>query len=242
MAKQSLKEKLKKRREELKKRSGGKVFFPKEGTTRFRVLPTGDEDWAVEVTSFYLGSEIKGVFSPVTLDKACPIMEHYESLKGSDSDLKIKKALSPRKKFLIPVLIYEGEDGKKIDASNSGRLMQVPSRIYTQMIDIFLDSDFPEFNDPEEGFDFKLKREGTTLTNTTYTITPLRSKPIHADWKKVVDPEDMLEEVIDEYDELESKLAQFLAEVGEDDDGEDDEATEEKPRKRKKRRKEKGDA
>lgn len=238
MAKQSLKEKLKKRREDIKKKQSGNVFFPKEGTTRFRVLPTGDEDWGVEVTYFYLGNDIKGVYSPATFGKPCPIMEHYQELKaqGDEANTDLKKTMVPRKKYLIPVAIFEA-DSKKVDEGNSNRLMQLPQRIYVQMVDMFLDSDFTEFNDKKEGYDLKLKREGTKLTNTVYSLTNLPPSPVPIGYEKDVDPEEMAKDIIESYDDLEDKLAEFLSafvDTSEDDkkDTSEDDAPKNKKRKR----------
>jgi hypothetical protein len=224
--KMSLKDKLKKRREEIKKRTeGGPVIFPKEGTLRFRVLPVPkDTDWSIEADYFYLGQEIKGVFSPKTIGEPCPIFEKYKSLKDSksSSDKDLAKELVPKKKYLIPVLTYKDEEGKEIDTQNSIKLMLIPGGIYTEMIDYYVDSEYDEFNDPENGFDFKLVRTGKGKTDTKYTLRPVKPKPINPKYAEPVDLDVMLKEIILSYDETEEKLLEYLASRDEHDDHEED--------------------
>ena len=67
--KKSFKERLADKRKELASRGGkGNIIFLKDGDKiRVRIYNTGDEkDFIFEVTQFYLGGELKGVFSPST--------------------------------------------------------------------------------------------------------------------------------------------------------------------------------
>lgn len=225
--KESLKERLAKKRKELKTRDGGgKVIFLKEGTTRIRVLPVAsNEDWGCEVTHFYLGDKIKGVFSPSTVDKPCPIMEAYQEYTKDRKKADLAKELTPKRKYVVPVLIYEDELGKKIDDSRSGRLALVPNGIYGQMIDLFLDPEMGDFTDPKEGYDLKIKRSGKGKTDTEYTLTPARPSSIPSKWAKPVDLDALVNELFDPYDEIQEKLDTFLLErVDDEDDDEEDEA------------------
>jgi len=234
----TLNEKLTKRRQQIKDRSSaGAVFFPKEGTTRIRIRPAPDQvDWAVECTSFYLGQEVKGVFSAVTLGDDCPVMEKYEKLRDSkkSGDKDIAKLMTPRTKYLVAAVIYE-ENGKGIDVKNSEKMVQVPTGVYNAMLDFFLDPDMGDFTDAEEGYDLKIKRTGKGKQDTEYTLIPVqKSSPIPKDYSEEVDPLDVFtENVVLTYEEAEEKLAQFLVGVTDSADEDDDPA----PRKKKRRRK-----
>lgn len=214
MAKETLKEKLAKRRQQISERSErGNIIYPKEGTIRFRVLPVGeDNDWAQEVTQFYLGPEIQGVFSPSTFGESCPIMEAYKELKESkkDSEKDLAKTLSPRKKYLVPVVVFADDRGNKIDEEKSNRLLQLPSGIYAEMIDNFLDPDLGDFTDPAAGYDYKLKRTGKGKMDTVYTITPMRPSALPEKYHKEFDLETAVRKEMLSYDRMQEKLDQFL--------------------------------
>jgi len=236
----SLAEKLAKRRQEIKDRStGGSVVFIKEGTLRIRILPAPDEvDWAVETTGFYLGPEVKGVFSADTLGEDCPVLEKYHELRDSSKpgDKEIAKTLTPRTKYLVAALVYEDEKGKEIDTKRSGKLVQIPTGVYNTMIDNFLDPEMGDFTDPDTGYDFKIKRTGKGKQDTEYTLLPMRPSAIPKDYRKEVDPLDIFKESVAlSYDEAESKLAQFL--VGSTDEDEDEQPKAPKRRKKKRSKK-----
>jgi hypothetical protein len=236
----TLAEKLAKRRQEIKDRSaGGSVIFIKEGTLRIRILPAPDEvDWAVETTGFYLGSEVKGVFSADTLGEDCPILEKYKELRDSNKagDKDIAKSMTPRTKYLVAAVVYEDEKGKEVDSKNSGKLVQIPTGVYNTMLDNYLDPEMGDFTDPETGYDFKIKRTGKGQQDTTYTLLPMRPSAIPKEYNKEVDPIDLFTEtVVLTYDEAEDKLAQYLV-------GSSSGSTEEdEPKKKKKKRRKKED-
>jgi len=242
MANEKLQKKLAERRKKIKERSSkGAVIFPKEGTLRFRVLPTPNEDvdWAVEALGFYLGGEIQGVFSAAAdcIGDDCPLLDKYHELKQSKkaSDQDVAKLLSPRKKYLVAAIVYSDDRGKEIDGDNSGKLIQIPTGVYTSMLDIYLDPDYSDFTDPDEGFDFKLIRTGKGKQDTEYTILPVpKPGPISKEWNKPTDPLDLYKKVVKPYEDVEDLLVQFLVDVNPDAD-EDDE--EDKPPKRSKKKK-----
>jgi len=235
MSKIPLKERLAKKRQELKSRSESKgVVFLKEGTTRIRVLPVGnEEDWGMEVVHFYLGSKIKGVFSPATLGKACPVMEAYQEFFKEKGKQDLAKEMSPKKKYVVAAVVFEDDGGKKIDEARSGKLVLIPNGIYGQMIDFFLDPDLGDFTDPKEGYDFKIKRSGTGKMDTEYSVSPMRPSILPEKWRKPVDLEEMVEAIIEPYDEIVTKLDSFLLEKV--DTEKDEEEEEERPRPPKKK-------
>jgi hypothetical protein len=232
MSKNSLKEKLKKKRQELTERGQGSgVLYMKEGTLRVRLLPLADKDeLAIEVISFYLGDKIKGVYSAATLGEPCPIMEAYEQLRESkdEADQDIAKKLAPKNSYLIPVLVYEDDKGKKVDQEKSGRLLKISSGIYQSIIDHYLDEDeWGDMTDPKEGYDIKITRTGKGKTDTEYSLSPCKNTPLDKSWaKKKFEISELTKKLIDPYDVAKKKLDEFL---GLDDEDEE----EEKPKKKK---------
>ncbi len=238
----SLKDRLAAKKEQLKKSGGGSnIIFLKEGTLRVRVLPTGDEeDFVGEVTQFYLGSDIKGVYSPATFGKPCAIMEAYEELKKSDDadDKELAKKFVPKTKYLMPVIVYKDGKGKEIDEEQSGKLVQLTKGLYEEIIDLYLDEDeWGDMTDKEDGYDIKLTREGSTMTDTEYSVKPCKNTPIHKKYKKAddIDLPGMIESIIPTYEETQSNINQFL---NLDDD---DEPKKKKKKSSKKKKKKKGD-
>jgi len=233
---ESLKERLQKKRKKLAERSAGSgVIFIKEGTTRIRILPVGDEnDWSLEMTHFYLGQVVKGVFSASSIGDPCPVMEAYEELKeGPDSDKDLAKSFTPRKKYLVPAVIYDDDRGKKIDSDRSGQLVMLTPTIYGELIDMFLDPDLGDFTDPDTGYDLKIKRTGSGKLDTEYTVSAMRPAPLAKEWNKEVDLDELAKKCLLSYNVAKEKVDEFLLESGGDKDDDERPA----PRSKKKKRK-----
>ncbi len=221
----SLRERLKKKREELASRSGGpgNLIFIKEGTIRVRVLPVGeDQDFGVEIPQFYLGSKIKGVISPSVLGMECPILEKQKELAQSKDpdEQEIAKSLVPRSRHLMPVLVYKDERGKEVDEENSGKLILLTNSLMSQVIDFFLDPDLGDFTDPENGYDLKITRRGSGKLDTEYSVRNMPPSKIPAKWAKEVDLQEMLKKIVPSYDEALSMLEEFLGTSFESDEDE----------------------
>ena len=214
MAKQSLKDRLKNKRKALKESGSGNLIFIKADTTiRVRVLPVGEEEEFVkEVTHFYLGGTIKGVFSPATFGDPCAIMESYHELKDGDSDDKeLAKQIIPKTKYLMPVVLYDDLKGTKINKDRSGRLVQLTKGLYQSILDLYLDDDeWGDMTDPKNGFDLKLSREGSGMTDTEYSVKPCKNTPLAKEWRKEIDLEGMVKKIIPSYEETEEKISEFL--------------------------------
>jgi hypothetical protein len=214
MAKESLKDRLAKKRKKLKDTGSGKMLFIKADTVmRVRVLPVGDEnEFVKEVTQFYLGGDIKGVFSPVTIGEPCAIMEAYNELKSGDEDEKdIAKTMIPKTKYLMPVVVYEDLKGSKINKDRSGKLVQLTRGLYQSILDLYLDDDeWGDMTDVKNGYDIKLSREGSGMTDTEYSVKPCKNTPLDKAWRKQVDLDEMVAKVIPTYEETEENIQDFL--------------------------------
>lgn len=235
--KMSLAKRLAKKQKELtEKKSKGNVLFLKEGTTRIRILPTGhDNDFISEVTHFYLGGDIKSVYSPSTFDEPCALLEAYNDLKKSkdEDDKDLAKKLVPKKAYLMPVVIYSDEKGKNIDHENSGKLMKITTGVYQEIIDLFLDTDEAgDMTDPKNGYDLKIKRIGKGQFDTEYSVLPCKPTKLDKKYAKPVDLEKLVKAEIPSYDETKEKLEAFL---GMSDDDEDDDKKSSKKNKKKKK-------
>jgi hypothetical protein len=230
----SLKERLQKKRQELSERgSKGNVIFVKEGTLRVRILPVGpDKDFIKEVTHFYLGADLKSVYSPSTFDQPCALMEAYQELKKSkdEDDKDTAKKLVPKKAYFAAVVVYNDDKGKTINEEDSGKLIKITGGVYQDIIDLYLDEDEAgDMTDPSKGYDIKIKRTGKGQFDTEYSVMPCKPTKLDKKWAKPVDLDKLVKAEISSYEETEEKLEAFLG-ISNDSDDEDD-----KPKKKKKK-------
>jgi hypothetical protein len=243
--KESVKERLAKKRKEIASRGKGLDFIIlKEGTLRVRPLPVGeDEEFGFEITQFYLGGTIKGVISPSSVGLPCALMEKYLELKDSKDagDKSLAKALSPKKKTVVPVIVYADTKGKTVDTEKStenGKLFLITSGVYASMIDSYLDEDdWGDFTDPINGYDFKVTRTGSGRFDTEYSCVPCPKSPLPKPYKnKVINLKEMVMNILPTYEETLEKLNEFLNEAPQDQEEE-----EERPARLKKKKSRKSD-
>lgn len=227
MVKKTLKDRLKKRREELKaKQQSGNVFFIKPDTTvRVRILPMGDEnEFIKEVTQFYLGPDLKGVISPATFDEPCAVMETYQELKTSkdDDDKSLAKTFPPRQRYLAYCIIYKDEKGKEVNVDNSPKFVLLTSGMYQDILELYLDEDdWGDMTDTQDGYDLKLSRSGSGKTDTEYSVNPCKNTPAPKEYRgKVYNLDDEVRKIIPTYEETKELINKFLNLEPEEDDDE----------------------
>lgn len=225
-------EKLLARKKKLAEKGTGNGFvFPKNGTTRIRIVSAGaNEEFGMEIIRFYLGDH--SVYSPATFNEACPFMEKYDELKSSkdEDDKRLAKKLVPSRRFVIPALIYKDDKGKELDYDSKARLVMVPSSVYQDIIELYLDEDEAgDMTDPKKGYDIKIERSGSGQYDTSYSVRNCKPTKVDKDLVKPVDLESMVRGQIKNYEELEEELEKFLNSKSDDDEDEDD-----APKKKKK--------
>lgn len=214
---------------------GGFIFVKAGNEIRFRALPVDPEkEPGIEVIQFFLGDKFKGVISPRTIGEPCPMYEKYEKLKKGDEDDKaLAEKFKPGVKFVVAAILKKDKSGKEVDEGRSPGLVQVAKQAYQQMIDLFLDEDeHGDFTDPVDGYDLKMKREGSGKNDTRYTVMNCKPSPLPKKYNKIWDAEDMLRKEIKTYDEIRQMLKEFLNNSSDEDDDGDEEET---PRKKKKK-------
>lgn len=230
----SLKERLAKQRKDLANKSGGYKFYRvAEGTTRMRILSTGDEkEWAIEATVFFLGKDVGYVISPITFGGKCAIMNAYNQLTGSkkESDRGFAKTFKPNKKFFAGAYRYKDEKGKEVDMEGGIKPVMLAGGQYQDMIDMFLDEDEAgDFTHPKTGYDLKFGRTGKTKMDTEYTVRPCKTTRAYKKFRKEIDIEEMVKAITPSYKETKELIEKFLSLPPEEDD--DDE-----PKKKKKKK------
>lgn len=243
-AKKSLKQRLKEKKEQLKKKGNSAILRQKEeGTIRVRTLPVGEEnEFVIEVTQFWLGKDIGSSISPSTFGEECALLTKYLELKESEdeADKNLAKKLMPKKRYLMPVLVYSDDKGKKVNDQDSGKLLQITNGLYQEIIDFYLDEDeWGDMTDPRKGYDLKITREGKGQFDTNYSVMPCKNTPMPKEWRKEVDLEKLVRAEMDSFEQTQEKLDKFLGAAFDDDNEDEDKEkkTKKKPLKKKKRRK-----
>lgn len=229
----STKEKMLARKKKLESKGNGSgLVFPKEGILRMRIKSPGDDqELGIEIIQFYLGGDLGSVISPATFDEPCPFMEKYQELKNSkdEEDKTLAKTLVPRRRYIIGGIIYADEKGSKVDYEGKDKGVLIPSSVYQDIIDLYLDEDEAgDMTDPRTGYDIKIKRSGSGKFDTTYSATQCKPTKLDKKYQGTIDLEGIVRSQIKSYDDLEDILAKFLKEDHSSDEDED-----EKPKKKK---------
>lgn len=229
-----LRKKMEQRKKEMESKGGGMkglVSF-KEGKTRIRFLPVGDNDFAFMATQFYLGKEIGGFISPATFGEPCAVYEAYTKLNKSsdDDDRELAKSFRPREKPLAPIIKYKDEKGKEVDTEKGVALAILTQDNYTELIDWMLDEDdYGDFTDPKTGYDVKINRTGSGQYDTKYKLMKCDSSKLPKEFAgKTYDAEEMVRKLVISYEETEAFRDRFLGGSVDDDDDE--------PKKKKKKK------
>jgi hypothetical protein len=235
-----LSDKLAQRRKDMAQRSQGGAFLTfKEGITRIRILPVGDEvDWAVEVVYFYLGEKHKGYISPKTFGKKCPVMDAYNELSSSkdEADRALAAKFRPKKKYFVPVAKYKDEKGTEVEDTGA-KLALLPDSAYQMALDLYLDAEEAgDFTDVEKGYDLKIKRTGKGMQDTEYSVIKCKETALPKKFKllfkkdpSAFNPETLVKALIPSKEEAERIIGEYLSLPAEDD-------SEAKPKKKKKKK------
>lgn len=231
----STKEKMLQRKKKLAEKGTGKGFvFPKNGTTRVRLLSPGPtEELGCEVVRFYFGGH--SVYSPATFDEPCPIMEKYQELKSSknEDDKILAKKLVPGRRYVLAALVYADEKGKELDYDSKPRCVLVPASVYQDIIELYLDEDEAgDMTDPVNGYDIKIDRTGTGQFDTSYSVRNCKPTKVDKKLLQTVDLESMVRSQIKSYEELEEELNKFLNEDPSEDDEEETKVKKDKKKKK----------
>lgn len=235
---QTTREKMLARKKKLAEKGSGNGFvFPGNGTTRIRIVSAGpNEELGVEVIRFYLKDH--SIISPASFDEPCPVMDKYKELKDSkdEDDKKLAKKFVPSRRYVIAGLVYKDEKGKEFDYDGKPRLVMIPSSVYQDIIELYLDEDEAgDMTDPKNGYDIKIDRSGSGKFDTSYSVRNCKPTKVDKELLKPVDLIGMVKSQIKPYEEIEEELNKFLNNSPDDYDDED----EEEPRKKKKDKKKK---
>ena len=209
---EKMRKKMEARKKDLASKGGAKgVIFFKDGKTRIRPLPVGkDADFAQEVITFYINEE--NVISPATFGEPCAIYEKYQELKkGDDEDKETAEKIKPRRRFYSPSIKYKDEKGKEYDKDLGPALAILTNGVYEAMVDLLLDDEGGDFMDEKEGYDIKVQRSGSGMTDTKYSAIACKPSALPKELRgKTYDPEKMVRDMMITYEESQEIIDSFF--------------------------------
>lgn len=221
VVKKSNLEALREAYENRNQRGGGSFKFwkPKDfGRYLIRFLPPTDPDgvFFYETAQYKLGDNY--LFAPYIEGEPDPIYDYYRALykKGTDDAIALAKEIKPRKQYLYNIVVKEElgeptEEPTKVQVYMSGKIL------FETLMDYFMDDDYGDLTDVEDGYDFQLIKEQGDLGFPNYKKSKPKKNP-----SPLFEDEDQIEEVLknrkelkDEveyksYDELKQILDHFL--------------------------------
>jgi len=197
------------------KKRNGSFWRPEIGSHLVRLLPFADNDGQpFKERYFYydIGSG-PGILAPSKFGKPDPIDEFMQKLqqdKGKDSWELIKK-LRPKMRAYAP-LIVRGEEDK------GPRLWAFGKKVYQDLLNVFVDSDYGDVSNVNEGFDLKVTvvhAQGRMFPDTSVQPKPRPSK-LHTDddeIKKWLDAIPDLDEFfkLESYDNIKQRLDEWAS-------------------------------
>lgn len=203
------------------KRGGGFKFWkPKKfGRYTIRFLPPKDPDglFFKETAQYKLGDNY--FFAPFIEGEPDPVYDYYKALykKGTDDAIALAKEIKPRKQYLYNIIVKdelgeESEDPTQVQVYMSGKLL------FDTVMDYFMDDDYGDLTDVDNGYDFQLVKEQGDLGFPNYKKSKPRKNP-----SPLFEDSDMIEKVLKSlkdldkeveyksYDELKEALDRFLS-------------------------------
>jgi hypothetical protein len=198
-----------------KKTSSVQLWKPGVGEYRIRCLPwknNSSENPFMERWFYYIGTNA-GILSPKQFNKPDPIDDLIKKLfsSGKPDDRLLAKKLLPKMRAYAPVIV-RGQEDKGVMVWSFGKI------VYQQLLGFFLDEDYGDILDPNEGFDLKVvisQAPGKQFQDTAVSCKPKASK-LHDDSKQAQSWLDAVPNLDDMYrlkskEEIESILSTWLS-------------------------------
>lgn len=198
---------------------GFKFWKPKNfGRYLIRFLPPKDPDglFFKETAQYKLGDNY--FFAPYIEGEPDPVYEYYKALykKGTDDAIALAKEIKPRKQYLYNIVVKE-ENGEEPENPSAVQVYMSGKNLFETLMDYFMDDDYGDLTDVEDGYDFQLIKEQGDLGFPNYK----KSKP-KKNSSPLFDDPDQIEEVLKNikdldaeveyksYDELKEALDRFI--------------------------------
>jgi hypothetical protein len=172
---------LKKKLDQLNgKRDGNsrseKMWRPDVGNYVVRILPWKDNEGQPfkERMFYYNIGKSGGILSPHQFGKPDPIQDLINKLRatGKVEDKELCKRLYPKQRAFVPIIV-RGEESRGPLLWNLGKIL------YQDLINTFLDSDYGDITDPNDGWDLKVsvtQVQGKDFKDTKFKVAAKSTK------------------------------------------------------------------
>jgi len=166
-----------------KKTSSVQLWKPSLGEYKIRCLPWKNAPEGqpfVERWFYYIGNNA-GLLAPKQFGKPDPIDDLIRKLysSGKPDDRTLAKKLQPKMRAYTPVIV-RGQEDKGVMVWSFGKI------VYQRLLGFFVDEDYGDILDPQEGFDLKVtftQQPGKQFQDTTVDCKG-RSSKLHDDSKQ----------------------------------------------------------
>lgn len=200
-------DKIKQKVESLNNRGRKKsvLWRPSEGTTLLRLVPWPNFDEPFKERKFYYNiGDGPGILAPSQFKKPDPIQELIDKLKAENKKESYNEAKQyfPKTRFYAPVVV-RGEESEGVKIWGFG------SQVAQALYNVFLDEDYGDIADPNEGFDIKvtLTKGDGDYGKTTVMVRP---KPC-----PLVAPEGTTKKALTEAEKKQSELLENVPDLDE---------------------------
>lgn len=198
----------------IKKTSSVQLWKPALGEYKVRCLPwknSPDGQPFVERWFYYLGTNA-GILAPKQFGKPDPIDDLIRKLysSGKPEDRNLAKQLQPKMRAYTPVIV-KGQEDKGPQVWSFGKI------VYQRLLSFFVDEDYGDILDPNEGFDLKVTITQSPGKQFQDTVVDCKGRPtkLHEDPAVMKKWLDSIPNIDDMYrlkskDEIESILNAWL--------------------------------
>lgn len=171
-------------------------------TVQLRILPPTGEDGSIftkVVNHFRLKNEEGFGIALACLEEhgnddignecyLCQLWKHLSGT-GDKGDHKIAKDIRPSARWYVQALVYDKDEGKFVGPKLIG-LSKTTADALTEILVSQQDTGDDFFCDPDKGQTISIKRTGSSITNTKYTVMPSGQKAsldeIFPGWEKKI--------------------------------------------------------
>lgn len=164
----------------IKKTSSVQLWKPGLGEYKIRCLPwkgSPDGQPFMERWFYYMGNNA-GLLSPKQFGKPDPIDDFIRKLysSGKPDDRNLAKQLQPKMRAYAPVIV-RGQEDKGPQVWSFGKI------VYQRLLSFFVDEDYGDILDPNEGFDLKVTITQSPGKQFQDTVVDCKGRPskLHED-------------------------------------------------------------
>ena len=213
-------DKLAKKKAELdSKNRGGNaknaVHIMKQGDHYLRIVPQPeDESWFREALRVYINNEYLIVPKVAKQDSVFKLLHDHLKSQGDADDLAHAKKLQEREVAYIYCYVYADSKRKSL-MYDKPRYVPLSSGVFSDLINYTLDDEWGDPADAQNGYDLCIKRVGSTLQDTEYSLSvkpksPLKREVLGELYGKTFNLDEQFQPILSSHAECLEALAKYM--------------------------------